>query len=172
MNKGSCFSFYAVEAGVGEEKTKLEGQGYHNFIVLVDETPGRSPEIVEELHFVMQTNGLEEGQAPYIHAITKPGRRDLSTLVLRPYVGGYADVMVPAWNKAVEIGAEVGSLNLCFSTSAGKDAINCRAGVKAVVELLGLEYEPVLLVPGATAGIESNIAEKISTENFLQDFKF
>ncbi len=160
----TCFSIYAAEANVGECKTGLEGQDYHSFLVIVDETPGRDPAVVEELHFLMQSNGLEEGQKPYLHAVTKQTDRDLSSIETKGYVGGTASVMVPIWNKAVDISSEISSLELEFSQSCSLDSVNCRAGSKAVIEGLGLDYAPVLEGGAVDIGSGSNLVDQLSEE--------
>ncbi len=157
MNDDTCFSIYASEINVGADRTGLNDQDYHAFLMLVNETPDNTPHIVEELHFVMNINGLAEGQDPYMHAITKLIGRDMDTLTSKGYVGGKADTMIPLWNKAIEISSAISNLELKFSTDAGREAINCRAGVKAVIDSLKLEFDPVIRGEKVESGINTNI---------------
>ncbi len=168
MNNEMCFSLYAVEAKVGEEKTCLDGQDYHGFLVLRDETPGRDPCIVEELDFIMQRHGLEEGQKPYVHAVSKVGTdRDFSALEKHGYIGGSAEVMQSIWAEALDIGYEIGQLQREFSNTGGADGINCRAGVKAVIDGLGLSYTPVIEGGGGvTIGTQSDLISEIPERHF------
>ncbi len=172
-NNNTYFSLYALEAWVGENKTGLKGQDYHSFLAMVDETPGRTPKIVAELHFTMQRNGLAEGQKPYLHAVTKTNtERDLSELEMLGYIGGDIEVMRPVWEHALDVGFEIGQLQKEFSTSGAPSGINCRAGVKAVIDSLGLEYRPAIEGNDAVAiGTESNLAEEIPNEARLCDFE-
>ncbi len=172
MDNNLCFSLYAVEARVGEHRTGVFGCPYHAFLVLRNESSGAPSKELMEMHFVMKTKGLAEGQKPYLHAITKICRdRDFSQLSVRGYVGGRADVMLPAWDKATKIGLEISDLEIPFSLNAGKEAVNCRAGVKAVIESLGLDYEPVLWGESVEKGTESRILDQIPPET-LEDGQF
>ncbi len=173
MDKNICFSLYAVEVKVGEEKTGLKRQDYHAFLALVDETPNQPPRIVEELHFTMQTKGLSEGQSPYIHAVTKSNtNRDISTLEMYGYVGGNIEVMRPVWEHALDVGYEIGRLQKEFSNSGQSDGINCRAGVKSVIDSLKLDYNPVIKGDGpASIGTKSNLISEIAEDAYLSNFE-
>lgn len=154
-------SLYAIEQDVGECKTGLKGQGHHAYLALVDETDGDSPKIVEELHFIIKMSGLSDGQRPYLHAVTKPGGRSMAGVTLIPSVGGDVDNMQEIWNRAVMIGTEISELELPFVPQPERDAINCRAGVKAVLETLGLSFMPAVQCENAHAGVESNIQAQL-----------
>ncbi len=166
MNDQTCFALYAAESGVGEDRTLCQGQVYHGFLLMRDETPGRDPKIVQELHFVMQTEGLKAGQEPYISPITKQGGRDFESLETYGYIGGTADVMVPIWNKAIDFGTELRRLEVPFDVHNGADAVNCRAGVRAMVEALGLDYAPVLEHHGASAGVDTHLVAQLPESAF------
>ncbi len=173
MDDNMCFSLYAVEAKVGEEKTGLKGQDYHAFLALVDETPDQEPQIVEELHFIMQTRGISEGQKPYIYAVTKSQTgRDLSELETYGYIGGNIEVMRPVWEHALDVGYEVGKLQKEFSNNGQSAGINCRAGVKAVIDSLGLDYNPVIKGnKQAEIGTESTLRSEIPEDAYLAEFE-
>lgn len=166
MDNQTCFALYAAESGVGEDKTLCQGQVYHGFLLIRDETPDRDPEIIQELHFVMQTEGLAEGQEPYISPVTKPGGRDFDSLETYGYIGGTADVMVPIWNKAIDFGTELRRLEIPFDQHDGADAVNCRAGARAIIEALGLDYAPVLDHYGASAGVETHLVNDLPEDAF------
>ncbi len=173
MTNDLCFSLYAVELNVGEDRTGLKGQDYHAFLALVDETPDQQPKIIQELHFTLKTKGLAEGQRPYLHAVVKTDtQRDLSSLKMLGYIGGRNDIMIPVWEHALDVGFEVGSLKKEFSTGSAPSGINCRAGVKAVIDRLGLDYTPVIKGDGPVAiGTESSLATEISVDANLCDFE-
>ncbi len=159
-----CFSLYAVEAEVGESRTGKKGEDYHSFLLLRDETPGQDPQIVEELHFIMQKHGLAEGQKPFMHAVTKANTdRDFDALEKRGYIGGDADVMRHVWEEAINIGFEIGQLQKEF----GKNSMNCRAGSKAVIDGLGLKYSPVIESGHvAMRGSDTNLISEIPERHF------
>lgn len=168
MNNDKYLSLYAVESRVGEKRTCLEGQDYHSFIVLRDETPGQDPAIVEKLSFKMQLEGLSEGQKPYLILDTKTPEKQKdfkSSDLKKGYIGTMdTSVMSSAWEHAIEVGEKITALEKELSA---ENHINCRAGVKAVIDSLGLVFDPVTRDgKGVLIGTESNLIDEIDVEPF------
>ncbi len=161
-------SIYAVEVDVGKARTGNEASGYHSYLMLVDETDPAAPKSKEELHFLSS-----QGDVPFLCAVTKRVDRDLSLLNMRGYIGGKGKEMLKYWNYGIRVASEISDLNLQFSHAASnsekdeESIINCRAGVKAVIEALGMKYEHVLDILETRGGSQSNILRKVPAE-FLQ----
>lgn len=166
MDNNTCFALYAVERGTGFAESNPEDDAYHSFLVLRDETPGKEPRIVEELHFKMQTEGLAAGQRPYLAPEVKSFDRDFSKLKTFGYIGGGADVMRPIWEKAVDLGHKLGDLHIPFDQQGATDSANCRAGVRAIIEALGLDYAPVLDYHGTRGGSDTHLVAQLPEAAF------
>lgn len=160
MHGNRHFAIYAIEAEVGVTRTGNPDCPYHSFLMLVDETDLENPIVMEELHFVANSR---EGHT-FLQAITKRVDRDFSQLNMRGYIGGNEEHMREFWERGLDVAFEITSLQEPFTKAAGEKAINCRAGVKAVIEAMGMDFEPVIDDPGAMIGARSNLIEKLSPE--------
>jgi len=145
---------------VGTERTGNPECPYHSFLMLVDETDLENPVVLDELHFIAR----QHNSHPFLQAVTKRADRDFSKLNMRGYIGGHEEHMREFWERGLDVAAEISSLQVPFSKAAGEKAINCRAGVKAVIEAMGMDFEPVLDNPGAMIGARSNLISQLPAE--------
>jgi len=159
MKSEKKYTLFAIEAHLGEEKTCSPRQDYHSFLGLVDVTNTQAPKIVDEIHFTSAGKKIQ-----FFNTILlgnpSSGEDPFKDCVLSGIVSGNAADISQVWDKAKQISAKLTELNIDFSRANTPEAVNCRAGVKAVIEALGFEYNPVL-EHVAREGTSSNLSSLI-----------
>ena len=166
MSKNTFYALYAVEVDVGEAFTGTSGQYYHSFLAFIDETAGHPTKIIDEINFV----AVEDAESKTEHLIAHPFRywkdgqdfeRDYHALRL---LSGSEEYMRSVWQKAQHNSKQIENLALKFNrANNAPTAFNCRAAIKALIESLGLTYQPVLDTEHAQAGTQSNITHLLPT---------
>lgn len=133
---------------------------------MLAEEAGGQLKPLQELHFVHSERQIETTAGedslkivPCLQGITKPANRDYSKMVFEKFVSGSCEDVVSQWNKMTEISGSISAVRIRFTQNAGRDAVNCRTGTKAVLKALGYDFKP--LVDNATSGINSCVLDKI-----------
>lgn len=100
----------------------------------------------------------------------KPEGRDLSAIGTVPYFSGDADAIYKVWNKAKQAAEYVDSENILFVfphtramfgrdyTLQGTGAVNCRAGVIAVLSSMGVAFRHAVDPSCTRRGMTTNLA--------------
>ena len=125
-------SIYVVERDYGTY--------FHCFLALVDETiPSETPNVIEQIHF---NDDLWGFMAPEIIQGFKhkyPERVD--DFHFFPYLGGKEADILPLWNHILKMVQNIKGAEIEFeAASSSPTAVNCRAGVKAAIQSLGIEF--------------------------------
>ncbi len=116
-------------------------QWHHAFLMLMDETHGnyKDAEVVQQLHF--NDDAASQMMRPHVReGMSSPERLD--ALELFPYVSGNESDVLSMWNHALELAVKVKEEGVRFDKkdSALPQANNCRSGVKASIEAMGMTF--------------------------------
>ena len=167
MFEGCNLSIYAVETPV--QSKAGDNVSYHSFLLLAENIDGELKPY-QELHFLHSERANGDNSlttTPCLKAITKPANRDYSKMIFSEFVEGDGDSVLAQWNKIIDVSGTITGLKIAFTKGAGEKAINCRTGTRAVLEVLGYKFEP--LVDGAEAGSEVSILGKLPDDVIITD---
>lgn len=116
------------------------GSYFHSFLALVDETtPSDFPEIVEQLHF--NDNVYDCMHPELVEGFRPSHHKRLGDFSFYPYIGGKERDMLPMWNHILKWAADIRKVPLRFESGTDSPyAVNCRAGVKAAIKTIGIEF--------------------------------
>jgi hypothetical protein len=160
MPNSRKLSIYAAEVSTAEKPGATEA--YHSFLLIADETDGEF-QVLDTLHYLVSdsSQALVNGM-PTMMAVTRPYAATPEKLNLYGYIGGDEDYVRGLWDEAIAFGIEVNEQRIPFSQGANKHAFNCRAGTKATIQKLGLDFEPIILDhEDVLNGIEANLLEVV-----------
>jgi len=157
MENDEIYSIYAVETKVKPRNGKNGELSYHSFLIVAQESDeGLKP--MQELHFVHSDRPVSNGEGeeflntvPCLHGITKPANRNYSEMTFEKFSEGEKEDIFAQWNKMTEIAGSLSALKINFTQNAGRDAVNCRTGTKAVLKALGFDFKP--LIDGVESGL-------------------
>ncbi|MGH1375633.1 MAG: hypothetical protein ACRBCK_04710 [Alphaproteobacteria bacterium] len=142
MNEERKLSVYIAEREQSEVNDFGEDVKFHHaFLMLMDETHGnyKEAQVVQQLHFNDDAASLM--MRPHVReGMSSPERLD--SLELFPYVSGNEGDVLSMWNHALELAAKVKEEGVRFDKkdSALPHANNCRSGVKAAIESMGMTF--------------------------------
>ncbi len=160
------YSIYAVETKVKPQNGQNSSFSYHSFLLLMGENDDGTRGALQELHFVHSERQISECEGeeglktiPCLHGITKPANRDYSQMHFEKFAVGNQEEMLAQWNKMTEIAGSLSALRIKFTQNAGRDAVNCRTGTRAVLKALGHDFKP--FVDGADAGATVCVLNKV-----------
>lgn len=112
---------------------------HHAYLMLLDER-GEEPSIIQEVHF--NQSDLSKMVPNLREKQLKPLSKCIGVTVF-PYFSGNEEDVLPVWNRALEHAAklrEEGDLRFGLDYRHDPNANNCRTGVKALIETMGIGF--------------------------------
>ena len=120
---------------------------FHGFLGIVNEAEPTIPRIIEELHFVPSgylNRYLDDG-GHYLASMVKCGGRPFDGRIISGgHVGGSKGYISELWLKALDFARVIDQAKIAFMTAVTPESVNCRTGVRAVLEHLNLDYYNLL----------------------------
>lgn len=130
-----------------------EGDWHHSFLMLVDETT-RPITVLQQLHF-----DADSRNSCALLPIVMEGTSDpqkfgdrFNNILVYPVIGGKIRDVLNLWNDALAYSLDLKSKNITFDREYykfGEEAVNCRAGVIAALDSIGIDYSRGFYAGGA-----------------------
>ncbi len=112
---------------------------HHAYLMLTLDTP-HSQEVLQELHFNEGNHGV---MVPNLR-IKNTSLKDDKDLDLFPYVSGDEENILSMWNHALQHAAKIKQQNegltFGYNYRHSEHANNCRTGVKALIQTMGMTF--------------------------------
>lgn len=126
-----------------EPQHSNESVAYHTFFLLVDENT-EPVSILQQLHFNDGYN-QDKGHFYLLPNACKgiSNERSFNNVMAYPLIGGHEYDILSMWNYALSYASYVKVLEPEFSSDylCNPKAVNCRAGVVAVLRLLNIDFD-------------------------------
>ena len=119
------------------------------------------PKILSELHFWRAQDQEQPDKWRITSQVRGEGRPIDNRLAMGGHIGGKEDFIQGEWSRAVEYAKSFDGMEVDNSDPMSPKTHDCRAGVKTVVEYLGLDFYHVKEVPGTASGSDASLEELI-----------